>query len=55
MGLVTEYCPLTTTGARETGDQKAAEPRFVVDCKVKPEKLVGQVRMTLAPAGVIVS
>ena len=36
MGLVTEFCPLMTTGPGETLVQTAAETRFVVDCKVYP-------------------
>ena len=36
MGLVTVFSPLTTTGAEELVVQNAAEPRFVVDCRVKP-------------------
>jgi hypothetical protein len=35
-GLVTAYCPLTTTGAGETVFQTAGETRFVVDCNVNP-------------------
>jgi hypothetical protein len=37
MGLVTVFCPLTTTGAGELVAQTADEPRFVVDCTVNPE------------------
>ena len=36
MGLVTVFCPLTTTGAGEFVFQTAGEARFVVDCKVNP-------------------
>jgi hypothetical protein len=35
MGLVTVFCPLTTTGAGELVVQ-TPESRFVVDCKVNP-------------------
>jgi hypothetical protein len=45
MGLVTAYCPLTTTGPGELVVQKASEPRFVVDCRVNPAALL------VAPAG----
>ena len=45
MKLVTVFCPLTTTGAGEFVAQ-TGERRFVVDCKVKPVKLVGHVRTT---------
>jgi len=48
------FWPLTTMGAGvlvvQTGDT-----RFVVDCRVKPVALVGHVRMTLAPEGMMVS
>jgi len=33
MGLVTVFCPLTTTGTGELVVQIADEPRFVVDCR----------------------
>ena len=52
MGLVTVFCPLTTTGAGELVVQTAAEPRFVVDCRVKPASLAGQLRTTLDPEGI---
>src|ERR1019366_5188029 len=55
MGLVTAYCPLTTTGAGELVVQTADEPRFVVDCRVNPVALVGHVKITLAPEGMMVS
>ena len=35
--------------------QTAAEPRFVVDCRVNPATLVGHVKITLALEGIIVS
>ena len=34
--------------------QTADEPRFVVDCRVKPVALAGHVKITLAPEGIIV-
>jgi hypothetical protein len=52
MGLVTVFCPLTTTGAGETAIQFTGE-RFVVDCKVNPGSLVGQVKITLIPARIM--
>src|ERR1035437_8420771 len=55
MGLVTAFCPLTTTGAGELVIQTAGETRFVVDCKVNPVSLVGHVKITLAPEGIMVS
>jgi hypothetical protein len=55
MGLVTAFCPLTTTGAGKTALQTAGETRFVVDCKVNPAALAGHVKITLAPEGIIVS
>ena len=55
MGLVTVFCPLTTTGAGELVVQTAGETRFVVDCKVNPAALVGHVKITLAPEGMMVS
>ena len=48
MGLVTVFCPLTTTGPGETVAQTTDETRFVVDCKVNPAALVGQVKITFA-------
>ena len=60
MGLVTVFCPLATTGPGETVVQTADETRFVVDCRVypvysNPATLVGHVKITYAPEGVIVS
>ena len=55
MGLVTVFRPLATTGAGELVVQTADEPRFVVDCRVNPVALVGQVKITLAPEGMMVS
>src|SRR5216684_4466316 len=55
MGLVTAFCPLTTTGPGETVAQTAGETRFVVDCKVNPAALVGHVKITLAPEAIKVS
>jgi hypothetical protein len=55
IGLVTVFCPLTTTGAGELVIQTVGETRFVVDCKVNPVALVGHVKITLAPEGVMVS
>src|SRR6266571_5865525 len=55
MGLVTAFCQSTTTGPGETLVQKTGETRFEVDCKVNPVALVGQVKMTFAPEGMIVS
>lgn len=46
MGLVTVFCPLTTTGPGETVFQ-TDESAFVADCKVNQVALVGHVRMTL--------
>ena len=49
MGLVTVFWPLTTAGSGETVVQITDGTRFVVDCKVKPVALVGQLnRMTFA-------
>ena len=48
------FCPLTTTGAGELVAQTADEPRLVVDCRVKPVALVGHVKTTLGPEGIIV-
>jgi len=44
MGLVTVFWPAVTTGAGELVLQTADEPRLVVDCKVNPAALVGQVK-----------
>src|SRR6266851_5459398 len=54
MGLVTVFCPLTTTGPGETLVQ-TGETRFVVHCKLNPPALVGQVKRTFAPEGMIAS
>lgn len=54
MGLVTTFCPLTTTGEGRLVVQ-ILEARSVVDCTVKPVKLVGQVSTTLDRDGVSVS
>ena len=43
-----------TTGAGELVLQ-TGETRFVVDCKVNPTALVGHVKMTFVPEGMIVS
>ena len=48
-GLVTAFCPLTTTGPGETLVQTAGEERLVVDCRVNPAALVGHVKTTSAP------
>ena len=55
MTLVTAFCPLTTTGPGETVLQTAGEARFVVDCKVNPVALIGHVKITLFPEGMMVS
>src|SRR5437762_3495317 len=55
MGLVIVFCPLTTTGPGETVLQTAVATRFVVNCKVNPVALVGHVKITFAPEGMIVS
>ena len=54
MGLVTVFCPLTIRGAGRLVVH-TGEARLVVDCNVKPVKLVGHVRITLAPEGMMVS
>ena len=51
--FVTVFWPLTTTGAGELVVQAAGTIRFVVDCRVKPVALVGQVKMTLVWEGII--
>ena len=55
MGLVTAFCPLTTTGPGEKVVQTAEEPRLVVDCKVNPVALVGHVKITFGSEAIIVS
>jgi hypothetical protein len=55
MGLVTVFCPLTTALVGETALQAADEPRLVLDSKVNPVALVGHVKTTLAPEGMMVS
>ena len=53
VGLVTVFCPFTTTGAGEAVVHTVGETRFVADFKVKPGELVGQRKTTLAPERVI--
>ena len=48
MGLVIVFSPLITTGAGEFVVQ-TGETRLVVDCKVKPVKFVGHVKIIFAP------
>src|SRR5665213_4465163 len=55
MELVTALFVLTMTAAGATLLQTAGETRFVVDCNVNPAALVGHVKITLAPEGIIVS
>jgi hypothetical protein len=49
MGLVTVFCPLTTTGFAEIGVQTAVAARLVVDCNVQLVKLVGHVKTKSVP------
>ena len=53
--MVTVFCPLMTIGAGRLVVQVEGEPRFVVDCRVKPVKLVCHDRITSGPARLIVS
>ena len=54
--MVTVFCPLITTGPGETALQDAGpETRLVLDCKVKPVELAGQVTITLFPERMMVS
>jgi len=53
-GLVTVFCPLTTTSAVKTLVQ-TAKFKFVVDCKAKPGALDGHDKTTLASERVIAS
>ena len=55
MGLVTAFCPLTTTGPGELVLQTTGEIRCVVDCKVNPAALVGHLKIILPPARIVVS
>ena len=48
------FWPSMTTGSGETVVQ-SAETRFVVDCKVNPAALVGQVKIIFTPEGISVS
>ena len=54
-GLVTTFCPLTTTGPGETLLQTTDETRFVVDCKVNPAILVGHIKTTFVPEDFMIS
>ena len=49
MPFVTALFVPTTTGGGVLVIQTAGEARFVVDSKVKPVVLVGQVKITFAP------
>ena len=53
--MVTVFCPSRTTGPGEIADQTAGEPRLVVDSKVNPLTLVGQVKTTLVPERMMAS
>lgn len=44
-----------TTGGEELVFQTANEPRFVVDCKVNPVGVIGQVKTTFAAEGIMVN
>jgi hypothetical protein len=55
MGLVTVLNPLRMTGAGKLVFQTVGETRLVVDSKMKPVALVGQVKMTLVPERMMVS
>jgi hypothetical protein len=48
MALVTVLFPPTTVGAGETALQDGVDKTLVVDCKVNPVTLVGQVTITFA-------
>src|ERR1700675_4205630 len=54
IGLVTVFCPLTTTGAGELVVQ-TDDARLVVDCRLKPVELVGHIKKNCCPEGRIVS
>ena len=49
MGLVTVFCPPMTIVGAELVFQAAGEAGLVVNSKVKPVALVGQVKTTFAP------
>ena len=55
MGLVTVFCPLTTTGTGKLALQTEGETRLVADCRVNPAAFVGHVTTTLVPERVMVS
>jgi hypothetical protein len=55
VGLVMLFIPLTTAAAAETGVQSVDGARFVVDWRVNPVALVGQVKITFGAAGVMLS
>ena len=52
MGLVTMLNPLITTGIAELVAQ-TGETRLVADCKLKPVKFVGHVKIMFAPEEVV--
>ena len=56
--MVTAFWPSMTTGPGKTDVHVAGATRFVVDCRVypvysNPATLVGHVKITYAPEGVI--
>src|SRR5882724_1977062 len=53
MGLVTVYCSFITTGNGETALQAIGERMFVVDCRLNPVTLLGQVKITFVLERVI--
>ena len=55
MGLVMVFCPLMMTGAVELVLQIAGGVRLVVNSNVNPEAVFVHVKITLVPAGVMLS
>ena len=53
LDTVTVFCPFRTIGRCETAVHDAVELRSVVDCKLNPATLVGQLNITL-PATVVI-
>ena len=49
IGLVTTFCPFTTTGNGKLVFQSTAEPRFGENCKMHPVAFVGQLKTMFAP------
>src|SRR5665213_755434 len=53
MGLVTVFCPSTTTGNGKFVFQRPGESKVAVDCNLNPVVVVGHVKTTFVPERVM--